>query len=187
VVFSRGGRTYRYPIANLSEEDQQYVREKAEEFERRGVLAKELRGQLVLMDRGTMRNLTDQEISGKRLFAFYYSASWCGPCRQFTPDLVSFYDEIKASHPEFELVFVSSDRDANSMRQYMREDNMTFPAVKYELKDNLAVVRRHQESGIPNLVFVDGSGEIISRSFVDGNYVGPRKVMSDIRSHLAGE
>ncbi len=73
------------------------------------------------------------------------------------------------------------------MRGYMREDNMTFPAVRYDRRDDLEVVRRHRERGIPNLVFVDGSGEVLSRSYVDGDYVGPRKVMSDIRSHLAGE
>lgn len=186
VVFAREDRTYEYPIANLSEEDQKLVRERAEEEKKAAAVANELQGQLVRWNRSRFQKVDDADISGKRLFAFYYSAHWCGPCRNFTPDLVSFYNEIRESYPEFEVVFVSSDRDEKAMKEYMRDFKMDFPAVRFERKDRLAAAQRHKQRGIPNLVFVDGSGEPISQSYANGRYVGPRKVLQDIRQHLAG-
>lgn len=42
----------------------------------------------------------------------------CGPCRAFTPQLVKTYNQIKADGKSFEIVFVSSDRDEESMKEY---------------------------------------------------------------------
>lgn len=38
----------------------------------------------------------------------------CPPCRQFTPVLASIYNELQTMNKPFEIVFVSSDRDAAS-------------------------------------------------------------------------
>jgi nucleoredoxin len=194
VVFSRNGRTYNYAVANLSDADQKRVREQGErireqaERERRsGAVARDLSGQLVQLKGSSMRNVSEADVANKKLFAFYYSASWCGPCRQFTPDLVNFYNKVKSRHPEFELVFVSSDRNGQAMEAYMKEYKMEFPAVRFDRKDSLAIATRHKQRGIPNLVFIDGSGEVLSQSYVNGSYVGPRKVLADIEKHLAAK
>ena len=50
----------------------------------------------------------------------------CGPCRQFTPSLVAFYEALKEQHGigfNFPLIFASSDRDqqACSTRELLVE------------------------------------------------------------------
>ena len=65
-------------------------------------------------------------LKGKKV-AVYFSASWCGPCRAFTPKLVNFYNAV-AKKKTLEIVFVSSDRNEKAMKQYMRHASMPWLA-----------------------------------------------------------
>lgn len=47
--------------------------------------------------------------TGKHV-AFYFSAHWCGPCKLFTPQLVSIYNKLNGTKSEFEVIYVSLDR-----------------------------------------------------------------------------
>lgn len=46
-------------------------------------------------------------LTGKTVF-FYFSASWCPPCRGFTPQLIEFYDKY-AKDKNFEVVLIPWD------------------------------------------------------------------------------
>ncbi|NJO55381.1 MAG: hypothetical protein HC834_02380, partial [Rhodospirillales bacterium] len=41
------------------------------------------------------------------LYGIYHAAGWCGWCHRFTPDLVKFYDEVRTTHPDLQLVYLS--------------------------------------------------------------------------------
>lgn len=71
------------------------------------------------------------------------------------------------------------------MKTYMSDYKMNWPALRHGLGNSLAAAKRYSENGIPNLVFITADGEVLSSSYVDGNYVGPRKVLADIRKTLA--
>ena len=57
------------------------------------------------------------DVTGKAVL-FYFSAHWCGPCRQFTPALARFYQK---HHKEMAVVFVSADRSEGEMEKYYSE------------------------------------------------------------------
>ncbi|KAM5566802.1 hypothetical protein ABKV19_015097 [Rosa sericea] len=108
-----------------------------------------------------VRNNGDQvkinTLSGK-ILGLYFSGSWCGPCRRFTPNLVEVYQDL-ASKGDFEVVFVSSDRDEESFSGYFSE--MPWLAVPFSdsetrkgLKDLFKV------RGIPHLVVIDANGKV---------------------------
>ncbi len=123
------------------------------------------------------------KLAGVQYWAFYYSASWCPPCRAFTPDLVSFYNDFKPAHPNFELIFVNDDRSDGDMVNYMKGDAMPWPAVWFADIENPDLnARQYHGPGIPCLVLVDSSGNVLSDSFNGGQYLGPRHVLDDIRS-----
>ncbi len=151
-----------------------------------GAVPSSLAGKLVEAKGDRLSPLPRNQLAGTRYVAFYYSAKWCPPCRAFTPELVSTYKEIKAKHPEFELVFVSSDRDEKSMQDYMTSYNMAWPALRFGEKGGLRAVKRpSHENGIPNLVFMDADGKELSLSFTpDGDYRGPQNVLRDIKKHF---
>jgi nucleoredoxin len=100
-----------------------------------------------------------------KYLAFYFSAGWCGPCHKFTPDLVSFYDEMKPKYPgDFEVVFLSEDNNSAEMQNYMNENvnavaGLGWDAVKWSQASRLA------GSAIPCLVVVDSQGKVVSNSF----------------------
>ena len=74
-------------------------------------VAPQLKNDLVSLQGKKLHRFDDAPLAGTKYFAVYYSASWCAPCKAFTPKLVEFYNRIKPANPNFELIFVSRDRD----------------------------------------------------------------------------
>lgn len=76
-----------------------------------------------------------------KVTALYFSAHWCPPCRQFTPQLVDFYNSKRGTPEEFEIVFVSRcavcpSRDTRTSRPSARravQSLRAVPAVPYML------------------------------------------------------
>ncbi|CAH0475876.1 unnamed protein product [Peronospora belbahrii] len=104
---------------------------------------------------------TDQKLAGKKVVGFYFSAHWCPPCRQFTPFLSALYEDMVEEHPEFELIFVSSDRDPKQFTEYYGE--MTFLAIPFDQRATIqALNTKFGVTGIPMLVFVDAEDKVIT-------------------------
>ncbi|KAK2977507.1 hypothetical protein RJ640_016135 [Escallonia rubra] len=103
-------------------------------------------------------------LKGKKV-ALYFSASWCGPCQRFTPNLVDVYNELSPKG-NFEIVFVSADEDDESFRGYFSK--MPWLAVPFsdsetrKRLDDLFKVR-----GIPYLVILDETGKALTDEGVD--------------------
>ncbi len=66
-------------------------------------------------------------LAGKTI-GIYFSAHWCPPCRGFTPVLADFYTK-RHEELNFEVIFVSSDRDEKSFNQYYAE--MPWLSLKF--------------------------------------------------------
>merc|ERR1719326_1001531 len=72
---------------------------------------------------------TSTALAGKTGVLVYFSAHWCPPCRGFTPKLAEFYTK-HAKAQDFEVVFVSSDRDQQAFDDYFGE--MPWLALPFE-------------------------------------------------------
>lgn len=103
---------------------------------------------------------TAQALKGK-IVAFYFSASWCGPCRGFTPTLVKFYKQV-AKKKNVEIVFISSDKTEKDMKAYMKK--MPWLAVPFNAQARNAFKKEMQVRGIPTLIVFDENGKIISKN-----------------------
>jgi len=103
---------------------------------------------------------TNSVLSGKYVMV-YFSAHWCPPCRGFTPSLIKFYDALKEKRDDFELVFVSSDRDEGAFDEYYGE--MTCHALPYAQRDlKTSLSKKFKVSGIPTLVVMGPDGSTIT-------------------------
>jgi nucleoredoxin len=145
----------------------------------------ELKGNLVTLSGKHLKRFDANALAATKYFAIYYSASWCGPCRQFTPKLVEWYKAHKKDNPHFELIFVCNDNSEQDMTAYMAGDNMPWPAVDFKKKDRAKALTKYAGPGIPCLVFLDDQGKVLSDSYQGKTYLGPGKVMKDIETTLA--
>ncbi len=134
---------------------------------------------LVHYDGGIMRSFDGARLAGVKFYALYFSASWCPPCRAFTPRLIEAYAQIRAQYPEFELVLVNRDESEQAMLEYMRGDAMKWPAVGWNALRGVPEIDRYAGDGIPDLVLVDENGQVLSDSYRNGGYVGPGVVLND--------
>jgi nucleoredoxin len=139
-----------------------------------------VKGDLVYWHNGSLSRFDDEPLEKKKLIALYFSAHWCGPCRKFTPQLVDYYNRVAPQHPEFELIFVSFDRNQFGFETDLREANMPWPAIDYQKVAGKDAIRKYAGDGIPCLVVVDPSGKVISDSFAGKQYLGPAKVLADL-------
>jgi thiol-disulfide isomerase/thioredoxin len=90
----------------------------------------------------------------------YFSAHWCPPCRVFTPLLAKCYTELKEAGKKFEVVFVSSDRDEESFKEYMSEMPwVVLPFSEKNLKEDLSGI--FEVGGIPTIVLLKPDGTLL--------------------------
>ena len=103
---------------------------------------------------------TATALKGK-IVAVYFSASWCPPCRGFTPQLVKFYKSV-AKKGNLELVFVSWDKEEKAMKNYMKTYKMPWLAMPYDAQERTQMGKTMRVNGIPRLVIFDSTGKILS-------------------------
>jgi thiol-disulfide isomerase/thioredoxin len=101
-----------------------------------------------------------------------YLSQRCPPCRGFTPKLCAAYKKLKEQRDDFELVFVSSDRDVGSFNEYYGE--MPFWALPFEEREAKAhLSKMFSIRGIPSLLILgpvpEGGGD---RPLINDNLRG---------------
>ncbi|GMH95570.1 hypothetical protein TrVE_jg3664 [Triparma verrucosa] len=97
-----------------------------------------------------------------KIILLYFSAHWCGPCRQFTPRLVQFYNQYAAKY-NFEVCFVSADHDEKSFLSYYEEE-MPWKAVPYDDDKREMLQAMYKVSGIPSLRVLKSDGTVIDNN-----------------------
>jgi thiol-disulfide isomerase/thioredoxin len=106
--------------------------------------------------------------------AIYFSAHWCGPCRQFTPKLLELYGQCKAANKRFEIVFCSADNSEQEFRQY--HASMSWPAIGYDEEHREGMMGMFKVSGIPRLVVLAASGRAVVDNAISGAPLTPAVV-----------
>lgn len=112
-------------------------------------------------------HLTNEALAGKKVIGVYFSADWCGPCRQFTPELVSFYEKMnkrRGKKDQFEIIWVSRCRDANSFGQYFTHMGgwLALPSEEALGQRGQMLGDLFKTKGIPHLVLLDEVGNVIT-------------------------
>ena len=152
----RNGKIVKIPASGLTEEDAKRLSEwkspeeiAAAEAAPASVFDEILDGNLVRLEGKSLKKVAEAP-KPEKLYVFYYTASWCGPCQQFTPSLVEFYNKHK--NDNFEIVLITSDRDEDSMEGYAMQKEMPWPQLKLKKASDFKEEFNHGVTGIPSVI-----------------------------------
>jgi thiol-disulfide isomerase/thioredoxin len=116
----------------------------------------------------------NEALDQTRVFALYYGASWCAPCRQFSPGFVKFINRVAAENPRLTVVLMSNDKNDADMLGYMKEERMPWPAVPLATLSQSPLLLSFVHGAIPQLAIVDRHGKLLADAYDRGRYVGPQ-------------
>ncbi|MCH9651744.1 MAG: redoxin domain-containing protein [Deltaproteobacteria bacterium] len=104
------------------------------------------------------RLISDQDLEGK-VVLFDFWATWCAPCRASLPQLRRLNRAFEDS--PFVLLGVSSDREKQTLLDFIEEEAMVWPQVH---DDRGAVSKRaFKVTSFPTYILVDHEGRIVFR------------------------
>jgi nucleoredoxin len=181
VLKGKDGKNQEIPLASLTDADQSFAKEQATgaaatSAEPPSVFKGVIEGKLVAVDG---KRVSKFEMAAEpQYYAFYFSASWCAPCKAFTPQLISFYNGNPGAKKTFEVIFLSRDETGGAMEKYMKGEKMPWPAVRFRDARRIDEITRYEGEGIPYLVVVDRQGKVIADSFANGEYIGPASALA---------
>lgn len=90
-------------------------------------------------------------------------ASWCGPCRQENPNVVSVYNKFKSKN--FTIIGISLDKPDGgfSWLQAIRQDHLSWTQLSDLKFWNNAVAQLYFVQSIPKNFLIDPTGKIIAQ------------------------
>lgn len=101
--------------------------------------------------------ITSEELEGK-VVLFDFWGTWCAPCRAAIPHLKTL-SKRRGKQP-FEIIGVSSDRDAQTVRDFIAEEEMDWPQIWEEERE---IISKLQVTTYPTYILVNHEGEIVLR------------------------
>jgi len=114
------------------------------------------------------------------IFALYYGASWCGPCRKFSPDLVKYFNEVAEKNPKLLVILMSNDKRDADMLSYMTEEKMPWPALPLANLQKTPLFTSYMGTGIPQLTIVDRYGKVLASNWLNQQYSNPRQTLAQL-------
>jgi thiol-disulfide isomerase/thioredoxin len=107
---------------------------------------------------GTLINIS--KLKGKVVLIDFW-ATWCGPCKRETPELVELYSRYHKKG--FEIIGISLDFDINALKKFLISNKVTWPQY-FERKgwDN-EIASRFGIDSIPSTLLLDKDGNVIGR------------------------
>jgi thiol-disulfide isomerase/thioredoxin len=106
-------------------------------------------------------NISLSSFKGKYVLVDFW-ASWCGPCRAESPNLVKAYQQYKSKG--FEIFSVSLDEKKDRWLKAIKEDGYTWPQAGDMKGWDNPVAAIYGISSIPFNFLVDANGIIIARN-----------------------
>lgn len=146
-------------------------------------VAEALSGRLVRLQAG--RLAATPPPTQARYVAFYFGASWCGPCRAFQPELRRGHARLRAARAPVEIIFVSDDSSCRRMAEYITAARMPWPAVACRDRDRLAWLQRARGKALPGLLVYRAEGTLVATSWSASGNSRPREALAELE-RLAG-
>mgnify|MGYP000126373881 FL=1 len=112
--------------------------------------------------KGKLIKLSD--LKGKLVLIDFW-ASWCGPCRNESPNVVEAYSKYRnakfTNAKGFDVFSVSLDRDVEAWKNAIKIDNLSWSSHGIDSEGKAA--ESYGVNSIPTAFLIDGNGNIIAK------------------------
>jgi thiol-disulfide isomerase/thioredoxin len=112
--------------------------------------------------KGKLIKLSD--LKGKLVLIDFW-ASWCGPCRNESPNVVEAYSKYRnakfTNAKGFDVFSVSLDRDVDAWKNAIKIDNLSWSSHGIDSEGKAA--SSYGVNSIPAAFLIDGNGNIIAK------------------------
>lgn len=101
-----------------------------------------------------------EHLKGK-IVVLYFSASWCGPCRQFTPIMKELYQQIADTNQPIEVILLSRDYMRFQLDEYYEKQGCSWGVV--QLRDPIIekCLEKYDVKALPSCRVVDEFGNCL--------------------------
>jgi hypothetical protein len=118
--------------------------------------------------------LAAPDAGGPKYLALYHAGAWCPHCETSTPDVVKWYDDLKAAAGdkpvEIELVLLSADKSPQEFKKHISEKKMNFLAIPMDRnKKAFVLAQLFPQRPTPWLYVVDRDGNTVVDGDADGS------------------
>jgi len=110
------------------------------------------------------KTFASDTLGDKKLFLLYYGASWCNPCRQFSPGLVKTINALQADNPNLLVVMMSNDEKDIDLQKYMQDEKMPWPAMTLAKMKDTGFFLGYAGTSIPQVTVLDRYGRVLATS-----------------------
>ncbi|KAF9607670.1 hypothetical protein IFM89_038141 [Coptis chinensis] len=100
------------------------------------------------------------QLVGKNIL-LYFSAHWSIPCRNFLPELIKAYHDIKAKDEGFEVIFISRDRDESSFQSFF--SGMPWLTLPFGDERIVSLSRAFKICGLPTAIALGPSRQTVTK------------------------
>ncbi|CAK9140576.1 unnamed protein product [Ilex paraguariensis] len=88
-------------------------------------------------------------VNGK-MICLFFSANWCRPCKNFSPQLVQLYSTLRTMGENLEIIFVSFDRDESGFSEHFK--TMPWLAVPFNVNLHKRLSKLYNVHHIPSFL-----------------------------------
>jgi hypothetical protein len=131
---------------------------KADQIKAEGRVAVELEGKLINSQTGRPEPLDTN--AWPRYIVFLRGQSTCPITRNFAPTFIKYCNDIKSSHPEVEVVYLTIESLPDTFK-FARELGFDWRTVSYE-NTTMPCVNPIIDGRIPQLIVMDRDGKVLA-------------------------
>lgn len=144
-----------------------------------------LRDKLYTLHKKKFQPIEPKSIDAMSIFGFFHGAMNSPESRDFAPKLAEAYVRLKRQYgKEFEIVYVSHDRDEYNQREFLRTFGLNCPTMRLTSSADQPILQ-FGGTTLPWFVLVADNGKALSINGTNKQFIEPFQVLLGLEQLLA--